>query len=153
MAGVANGTFYLHFSDKQQAFLDFAKQAQDELLGLMEQRLANVSSSRDRWRGIFGALIDFGADHPGLLPAAFLDPVFVAPGDDKAWQMYDRMGHLLSLALAKESASEEYDFELISHGICGLLRHAMIYAGRREVSREELIENMSTFIDRGLNRS
>lgn len=151
-AGVANGTFYLHFSDKQQAFLDFAEQAQNELLTLMEQRLANVSTSHERWKGICGAVIDFGADHPGLLPAAFLDPVFVAPSDDKAWKMYDRLGHLLSLALAEETASDDYDFELISHGICGMFRHAMIYAGRNDISRDQLIENMSTFIDRGLNK-
>ena len=31
-AGVANGTFYLHFAEKQQSFLDFAEQAQNELL-------------------------------------------------------------------------------------------------------------------------
>ena len=32
---MANGTFYLHFADKQQAFLDFAEQAQNELLEVM----------------------------------------------------------------------------------------------------------------------
>ncbi len=31
-AGVANGTFYLHFQDKEAVFLAFAEQAQDELV-------------------------------------------------------------------------------------------------------------------------
>lgn len=152
-AGVANGTFYLHFSDKQQAFLDFAEQAQNELIEVMEQRLAGVTSHRERWKVICTAVIDFGANHPGLLQAAFLDPVFVAPRDDSAWRMYDRFGHLLSQVLAEESTSVDYDFELISHGICGMLRHAMIYAARSDISQDQLIENMSTFIDRGLKTS
>jgi len=152
-AGVANGTFYLHFSDKQQAFLDFAEQAQNEIIEIMEQRLAGVSTSRERWNVICAAVIDFGANHPGLLQAAFLDPVFVAPRDDNAWRMYDRLGHLLSRVLAEESASADYDFELISHGICGMLRHAMIYAARSDIPKDQLIENMSTFIDRGLKTS
>ena len=152
-AGVANGTFYLHFSDKQQAFLDFAEQAQNELMAFMQHRLSETETSRERWGVICSAVIDFGAENPGLLQAAFIDPVFVAPKDDNAWRMYDRLGHLLSLVLAEESTSADYDFELISHGICGMLRHAMIYAGRSDMPREKLIENMSTFIDRGLKTS
>ena len=47
-AGVANGTFYLHLADKQVAFLDFAEQAQSELIDLFRERLQGVSGSRDR---------------------------------------------------------------------------------------------------------
>ena len=39
LARVANGTFYLQFADKQQAFLDFQEQAQNELLDVMSDRL------------------------------------------------------------------------------------------------------------------
>jgi hypothetical protein len=31
-----------------------------------------------------------------------------------------------------------------------LLRHAMIYASRRDLNREKMIEDLSMFIDRGL---
>ena len=82
---MANGTFYLHFADKQQAFLDFAEQAQNELLEVMSDRLQEISGSRARWRVTCGAVLDFGAEHPGLLQAAFFDPVFIAPRDDNAW--------------------------------------------------------------------
>ena len=49
-AGVANGIFYLYFADKQLAFLDFAEQAQNELLEVMSDRLQEISGSRARWR-------------------------------------------------------------------------------------------------------
>ncbi|MBT6586737.1 MAG: TetR/AcrR family transcriptional regulator, partial [Gammaproteobacteria bacterium] len=64
LAGVANGTFYLHFADKQQAFLDFSEQAQNELLEVMSDRLQEISGSRARWRVTCGAVVDFGAEHP-----------------------------------------------------------------------------------------
>ena len=82
---MANGTFYLHFADKQLAFLDFAEQGQNELLEVMSDRLQEISGSRARWRLTCGAVVDFGSEHPGLLQAAFLDPVFIAPRDDNAW--------------------------------------------------------------------
>jgi AcrR family transcriptional regulator len=152
-AGVANGTFYLHFADKQQAFLDFAEQAQNELLEVMSERLQSVSGRRARWRVTCRALFDFASEHPGLLQAAFLDPVFIAPRDDHAWGMYDRLGHLVGVALQDEVENTGFDLELISHGVCGMLRHAMIYAGRREIDREKMIDDLSRFIDQGLGQN
>ncbi len=150
-AGVANGTFYLHFADKQQAFLDFAEQAQNDLLALFSERLVDVPAGRARWKGIVTTLLEFSETHPGLHQAAFLDPVFIAPNDENAWRMYDRLGHLLSLALAEEESKTD-QAELLSHGICGFLRQAMIYGGRKNVDTSQLIEELSEFIDRGLSK-
>ena len=149
-AGVANGTFYLHFADKQQAFLDFSEQAQNELIELMGVRLQKVEGSRERWRVTCRSLVEFGAEHPGLLQAAFLDPVFIAPKDDNAWRMYDRLGELVAVALQDHASDSGFDNQLISHGLCGLLRHAMTYAGRRDIDTEAMIKDLSRFIDRGL---
>ena len=87
-AGVANGTFYLHFADKQAAFLDFAEQAKNELIDLFRERLQDLTNRRDRWRTVCAALLDFGESHRGVLQAAFIDPVFIAPNNDDAWRMY-----------------------------------------------------------------
>jgi hypothetical protein len=129
--------------------------AQNELLVVMSDRLQEISGSRARWRVTCGAVVDFGAEHPGLLQAAFLDPVFIAPRDDNAWGMYDRLGQLVSVTVRNNHMTDsggqpdEFDYELISHGLCGLLRHAMIYASRRDLDREKMIEDLSMFIDRG----
>ena len=140
---MANGTFYLHFADKQQAFLDFAEQAQNELLEVVSDRLQEISGSRARWRLTCGAAVDFCAEHPGLLQAAFLDPLFIAPRDGNAWGMYDRLGHLVSVTVMNNGSTysegdqqDEFDFEIIRHRLCGLLRLAMIYASRRDLNIE-----------------
>lgn len=153
-AGVANGTFYLHFRDKREAFLDFAAQAQEELLEQYRVRLEGVSQPRERLRTIFNTIVDFGTRHPGVLHAAFFDPVLIAPNDPGAWQMYDRMGHLLSAVVKDSNASEllgkRYDLELISHALCGMFGHAMTYAMRKGVSREKVIDELLMFIDQAL---
>ena len=112
----------------------------------MSDRLQEISGSRARWRVTCGAVADFGAEHPGFFQAAFPDPVFIAPRDDNAWGMYDRLGHLVSVTVMNNRSTDsegdqqdEFDFELISHGLCGLLRHAMIYASRRVLNREKMI--------------
>lgn len=153
-AGVANGTFYLHFKDKREAFLDFSKQAQEELLALYRERLDGIRDPAARWRAVFNAVVDFGRRNPGVLHAAFFDPVFIDPDNPDAWQMYDRMGHLVELVMGDGAElaelSQKYDVELVSHALCGALRYAMIYAARKKMPRERLIDELSGFIDRAL---
>lgn len=86
-AGLGNGIFCLHFSDKTEAFLDFAAQAQHELLDELRARLEGVTGHRARWQVIFEVVPGFSSRNPGVLQAAFLDPAFVAPDEDNAWQI------------------------------------------------------------------
>jgi len=155
-SGVANGTFYLHFADKKEAFLDFAEQAQAGLLSAYTANLDGVTGLRNRWRVICNTVIDFAIAHPGLLQAAFLDPVLIAPNDEKAWRLYDRLGQFVEMAMdhsdshSDRNVSSDYDIELISHALCGLLRHAMVYASRKKIDREKMIDDLSRFVERGL---
>ena len=60
-----------------------------------------------------GAVVGFGAEHPGFLQAAFLDPVFIGPRNDDAWGMYDRLDDLVSLVvrnnLSTDSQGDQQD--------------------------------------------
>ncbi len=152
-AGVANGTFYIHFADKKEAFLDFAEQAQAELLARYSSNLEGVSGRRERWKIICNTVIDFGVENHGLLQAAFLDPVFIAPDDDTAWHLYDRLGYFVDMALQDDKENIEFDTQLISHALCGMLRNAMVYASRKQISRDKMIDDLSLFIDRGLGNN
>lgn len=153
-AGVANGTFYIHFADKKEAFLDFSEQAQAELLQQYTINLDGVNGHRNRWKVICNTVVEFSIAHPGVLQAAFLDPVLIAPNDKNAWRLYDRLGHFVEMALdpgdGNRKIAADYDSELISHALCGLLRHAMVYASRKKMDKDKMIDDLSLFIDRGL---
>lgn len=149
-AGVANGTFYIHFSDKKFAFLDFAEQAQAELVEKFANGLSGISGTRNRWEAILRTLVNLSDEHAGLMLVAFVDPVFIAPDESKAWELYNRLGQLVQLAVDDSDSELPYNAELISHAMCGMLRDALVFAARRQIPQDELIDDLMRFIDEGL---
>ncbi|MCZ6852467.1 MAG: TetR/AcrR family transcriptional regulator [Gammaproteobacteria bacterium] len=153
-AGVANGTFYLHFQDKEAVFLAFAEQAQDDLVVRFDENLTGVTGLRARLEVILRTMVRYGGEHPGVLRAAFLDPVMIAPNNDDAWRIYDRISDFLSLAIGAELMSgdggSKRSLSLISQGISGFMRHAMIFGDRRQLDVDEVIEQVVNFITRGV---
>ena len=63
--------------------------------------------------------------------------------------MLDRTSEFTSRALGISHADDQLA-SLISHGICGYMRHAMIYAGRKKMDLEQVIESSVGFLDRGV---
>lgn len=153
-AGLANGTFYIHFHDKKAAFLDFAENAQSELIGEFTRQLEGVVGREQRWYVIFSVMEHFSQQNPGLLEAAFMDPLMIAPQDADAWRLYDRIGRFVMEALKErsEKLSTDYDLEMVSHAICGMVRHAMIFAARKGMDKEKMISDLISLIDKGLYR-
>jgi len=153
-AGVANGTFYLHFPDKEAAFLAFAEEAQDALVARYGVALQGVSGLRARLRAILHAMIAYAEENPGVLQAAFLDPVMIAPDDEDAWRIYDRISEFMNLALGMETLGVDPEKDqrasLVSHGLCGFMRHAMIYAGRKQLDMEPVIDSIVSFVEAGM---
>lgn len=146
-AGVATGTFYLHFAGKQEIFLAFAEAVQAELEGRYAESLAGVTGTRPRLEAVLKTMLRFAAERPGVLQVAFLDPVMIAPRDDEAWRLYDHISYLTSRGLG---LPETTDGALLSQGLCGFLRHALIYAGRRTLDFEHAVATLATFIESGL---
>ncbi len=146
-AGVATGTFYLHFSGKQDAFLAFAESVQSELSARYASKLAGVTGTRARLEAVLETMLHYAAEHPGVLQAAFLDPVMIAPHDDDAWRLYDRISTFTRDGLGLPSTEEG---ALLSQGLCGFLRHALIYAGRRTLEFPKVVSTLASFIESGL---
>ena len=46
----------------------------------------------------------------------------------------------------------DYDPALISHGLCGFVGNALMYAVRTDMPREDLIENVVGFVEQALGR-
>jgi AcrR family transcriptional regulator len=150
-AGVAAGTFYLHFDNKGAAFLAFAEQVQDQLAAEYRANLTGVVGLRSRLTIILRTLASFAGRHPGVLHVAFSDPIAVAPEDPKAWCLYDRLGDFVQAALGDERIVCGYDLSLVSHALCGFIGNASVYAARKSVPLEHLIDNVVSFIERALD--
>ena len=81
-AGVALGTFYVHFPSKTEAFRELVRARRDELRTLAKQAAANnLSSHQAMLRAAFGAFFDGIASHKGafrlIREAEFVDPGLV----------------------------------------------------------------------------
>ena len=70
-AGVAAGTFYLHFSDKADLFHEIAFEAVAVLRSRLEASIAGPGDRASRVRAHSEALIDFAADHSDLVQILF----------------------------------------------------------------------------------
>lgn len=153
-AGVASGTFYLHFRDKEDVFLAFAAEAQDDLFAYSRERLGPVRGVSARFRAFIGAMFTYAELHPGVLQAAFLDPVMIAPGDEEAWRLYDRFGRSVAAALAEAAGqgaiADDYHLPLISHALGGLIRHGTLFGRRSGLDPEQVADQLTRFISRGL---
>jgi AcrR family transcriptional regulator len=157
-AGVANGTFYLHFKGKEDAFLAFADDAQSQLIAEYRNNLAGVSGLRERLTVILRTLMAFDVEHPGVLHVAFLDPLTIAPEDSDARRIYDRFGDFLYLILGEQETLGDrelpgvdgFDPALISHALCGFVGNALMYVVRRDMASEAMIENVVGFVERAL---
>jgi AcrR family transcriptional regulator len=149
-AGVATGTFYLHFADKEAAFLAFAEQVQQQLGDEYRANLVGVVGLRDRLSVILRTLASYGARHPGALSVAFSDPIAIAPEEPRARRIYERLGELVDLALGGARAVAGFDLALVSHALCGFIGSASIYAARHDVPLPVLIDNVVGFVERAL---
>jgi AcrR family transcriptional regulator len=149
-AGVATGTFYLHFVDKEEAFLAFAEQVQQQLADEYRANLIGVVGLRDRLTVILRTLASYAARHPGTLHVAFTDPIAIAPEEPRAWRVYDRLGEFAHLALGGERPSAGVDLALVSHALCGFIGSASVYAMRRGLPLATLIASVVTFVERAL---
>jgi AcrR family transcriptional regulator len=153
-AGVAAGTFYLHFKSKEAAFLAVAEDARAELYGEYEGGLAGVSGLRARLQVILETLASFGERNPGLLSVAFMDPVSIAPEEGEAWRMYEQLGGFVELALGDQVApADRFDLALISHALCGFVMSASVYAGRQGMALDTVSSNVVEFIEGALGQS
>lgn len=70
-AGVATGTFYLHFKDKQQLFREIIAEAVAALRVRLEAAVQDVADSTDRVRAHAAAMVDFAGENREVIRILF----------------------------------------------------------------------------------
>jgi AcrR family transcriptional regulator len=93
-AGLAAGTFYLHFPDKQALFREIVLEAMDELRAHLQAATAAASEQADSVRAHASALMDFAARNRAVIRILF-------SGDSEAAELGHDVLNTLAESLAK----------------------------------------------------
>ncbi|MFO8034192.1 MAG: helix-turn-helix domain-containing protein [Candidatus Bipolaricaulota bacterium] len=78
-AGVAQGTFYLYFSSKEDAYVRLAERLQRGIISHVRQAAESGRDGTDRLLQAYAALLDFVSQNVGLLQV-FREAGFTRPG-------------------------------------------------------------------------
>jgi AcrR family transcriptional regulator len=153
-ADVANGTFYLHFADKSDAFRAFVDEAASEVQTALGARLEGVRGFEARLRASLDGILDWVGRHPGALRTAFTDPAVIAPDAPRTPTLRDRLAEQMARGLRqgmeRGELRDDFDPELIAYGIVGFAEQAISQGSRGGVDREALLANVTTFCARAL---
>jgi AcrR family transcriptional regulator len=161
-ADLAVGTFYVHFSDRREAFRAFTAQAADELMELARTRAREGAGFEEWLTAYLSTLLDYADRKPGVVRAAFADEGVIAAAADDAGEesvgegsLRDRLAR--GLARGLEAGMErgafhaDYDPLLVSYGMVGLIQQSLTHGAQRSIDRAAVIENITRFCGRALD--
>lgn len=153
-AGVAIGTFYLHFDDKWAIFLAFSEEALRELTTEISARVRSDSGFESQLYAALDALFDYGDRNPGVLRVALMDRQVIGPdagsGQSLRERLSDVLGQSLERAMASGELRDDYDPRLIGAAIVGMIYQGTAYWSVQGRPRDELLQNLVLFCTRAL---
>jgi AcrR family transcriptional regulator len=156
-ADVAHGTFYSHYTDKREIFLDFASSAQEDLHSYVHSRIPNVDSFEEYIRFSLTAIQEFAEQNPGLLRSALVDTKVFDPTDSTSKEVRSKFaaGFIAQLKNGKLKGElyDDVDPDLIGHAMMGLIQFSAPMAYRKGQSRQEYVDHLSRFLTRALVKS
>lgn len=151
-AGVALGTFYLYYPNKEALFLELVDQLGDRLRQFVSERTAPIGHGLERQRVAFRAFFEFAARTPSLYrmvrQADFVDETVYR-------QYYERLarayGEALSLSMS-EGSVQRFKPEVLAWMLMGIAD----FVGQRFVIWEEqpdvdaFLDEVVAFVEGGL---
>ncbi len=154
-AGVGHGTFYLHFADKLDCFLSFAEEASNELEMFGEQHHTREAQTLEEGiRDILNVIFEYSEENPGVLAAAMTDINVLAteemdkPMPDERWA--EQWGDNVREWQQKGEIASDIDPLFAGHVLLGMIRQVGSYAARADVTREQVLEQLTKAMLRAL---
>ncbi len=155
-AGVAQGTFYVHFPDKKAAFLELVRHVNHQVRETTSRAIAGVERRADQERAGFAAYFRHVARDPSVY-RIIRQAEFV---DEEAYQDHyrriaDPYAARLRAAMSAGELPDDVDPELLAYILMGIGE----FMGMKLVLWEHLLpedqafEQLMTFIVRGLGVS
>jgi AcrR family transcriptional regulator len=150
LAGLGQGTFYLYFPDKKACFVAFVAAARLDLQQYIETRLHGAVGLEPLFSALIAGMVDYAAEHPGLLRAAMVDVSTIAtdaPDLSKQWAS-DWAG-ILQRAIQRGAIDAAYDAEILGALLVGTIGGA-VSAANRGAARDKVITNAVRFLKQAL---
>jgi len=144
-AGVAAGTFYLHFRDKQQLFREIVAETVTALRARLEAATVDISEPERRVRAHAEAMVSFAAENRAVIRMLF-------SGDaDAAAVESDVLGDLAgSIAEARRKRRDQGDASsldpaILAQALVGMWARVLAWwtEDPTRAPREEIIETLS----------
>ena len=150
-AGLGHGTFYLYFANKQACFLAFAAAAKDELDQFLQPRVSGTDGLDSYLSALIDALLDYGAENPGVLQTAVGEMSAIAPAEavDLPRQWAEGWAQGLRDAARRGAIAGDYDLDIIGAMMVGAVGGA-VTAASRGADRTTVIANARRFLLRAL---
>jgi AcrR family transcriptional regulator len=145
-AGVAAGTFYLHFPDKSALFHEIATDTELRLRAHIEQATAFAADLRGAVRAQVEALFDFASENRDLIRILFsADADAGAAGSALLDSFSSSIADGRRRAIASGEMPREIDAAVLSQALVGMLSRVLLWwtLDPDPVARETVIETLT----------
>lgn len=145
-AGVAAGTFYLHFKDKHALFREIVFDAISSLRERLEAAMDQAASPSEGVHAQSCALVDFAEKHADLVLIVFGPD---SSGAQIEWDVFDYFADNAARIMAERSAQGRFNQVLnptvAAQALTGMLAHVIAWwvADPTRASREDVIETLT----------
>lgn len=143
-AGVASGTFYLHFPDKNVLFHEIAVDTEERLRHRLDEATADARSLRDAVHAQVEALVGFAADNRDVMTI-----LFSAEAGAEGSELLDSFSRSIAegrrAAIATGEMPPEIDAGVVSQALVGMFVRVLLWWIQEPdpVPRETLIETLT----------
>jgi len=155
-AGMAKGTFYLHFESKDHVVAKLWERYLEGYVSIARERLDGVSKGTG-WRQLFAELLEQFVTH--ALDHAELHRTIYRTADAKALDLCREMNNKSMALIAKvvirgvdagefKCSNPELTTSLVYYAADGLLHDVIL--GHRSMAKKEIVQTIQEFTDRAL---
>ncbi len=143
-AGVASGTFYLHFSDKSALFHDIAVDTEARLRAHIDEASSYAADLRGAVRSRVEALFDFATENRDTIRILF-GPDAGAAGSALLDALATSIADGRRRAIATGEMPREIDAAVLSQALVGMLSRVLLWwiEDPDPVARETVIETLT----------
>ncbi len=143
-AGVASGTFYLHFSDKSELFHEIAVDTEARLRAHIEEATTHVADRRRAVRARTEALFDFAIQNRDTIRILF-GPDAGAAGSELLDALAISIADGRRRAIATGEMPREIDAAVLSQALVGMLSRVLLWwiEDPDPLTRETAIETLT----------